>query len=62
MKKRNLTSLVLNKKSISNLGTKQISINGGINQTNPLICTSQCSLNPAYCNTVISCPVVGICK
>ncbi len=61
MKKRNLTSLVLNKKSISNLDPKQSSVNGGINKTNALICTSQCSVNPVYCNTLISCPNGGIC-
>lgn len=61
MKKRNLTSLVLNKKSISNLDAKQSSINGGINKTNAFICSGQCSVNPVYCNTLISCPGNGIC-
>ena len=61
MKKRNLKSLKLNKNSISNLDVKQDTVKGGIDQTNPLICTGQCSVNPRYCNTNISCPQVGIC-
>jgi hypothetical protein len=53
MKKKNLKGLSLNKKRISKI--QDFKVVGGINQTNPWICSAQCSVNPRYCDTRRSC-------
>ena len=47
MKKRSLKNLDLKKSVISKFEPGVLK--GGINQTNPWICTMQCTVNPRYC-------------
>lgn len=53
MKKQEIKSLKLNKKSISNLKTEKLQ--GGLDQTNPLAtaCSAGCTLK---CSIALTCP------
>ena len=47
MKKKNLKNLNVNKRIVSKFKVEEIK--GGVDKTNPWVCTGQCTVNLRYC-------------